>query len=81
MFFMASPSGFVNNTDKLLNLLPPEVASEILLIVQAIGGLVIVYLIFLGVRLYMQRKQLRMIREMNEDIKIIKKRINKLEKR
>ena len=74
---MVSPSGFVDSGSQILDILPPEIANEILLIIQTIGGLLIVYLIFLGIRLYWQRKQLKMIKEMHEDIQIIKKRLNK----
>ena len=78
---MVGPGAFINGSDQALQIIPPEIASQILLIVQALGGLFIVYLIFLGMRLYWQKKQLRMIREMNKDIKIIIKKLNIEDKR
>ncbi len=72
---MVSPNGFVEGGSQILSVLPPEIASTILLLIKTIGGLFIVYLIFLTVRLYFQRKQTKMIREMREDIKDIKKRL------
>ena len=72
---MVSPNGFVEGGSQILSVLPPEIASTILLLIKTIGGLFIVYIIFLTVRLYFQRKQTKMIREMREDIKDIKKRL------
>ena len=72
---MVSPSGFVEGGSQILSVLPPEIASTVLLLIQTIGGLFIVYLIFLAVRLYFQRKQTKMIKEMHDDIKDIKKRL------
>ena len=72
---MVSPVGFVEGGKQVLGVLPPEISNEILLIIQTIGGLIVIYLIFLGVRLYWQRKQLKMIKEMRDDIKDIKTKL------
>lgn len=73
---MVDPNGFVETGQQALELLPADVAGLVVFLVQAIGGLLIVYLIFLGVRLYMQRKQTKMIKEMRDDILLIKKKLN-----
>ena len=73
--FMASPTGFVEGGKAALSVLSPEIAGQVLLLIQAIGGLFVVYLIFLGIRLYFLRKQRIAIDEMRQDIKKIKKRL------
>ena len=72
---MASPTGFVEGGKAALSVLPPEIAGQVLLLIQAIGGLFVVYLIFLGIRIYILRKQRIAIDEMRQDIKKIKKRL------
>lgn len=79
---MVSYSGFVEGGKQLLNILPVELAKDIIFIIKILGGLFAVYLIFLGIRLYWQRKQMKMIKEIYEDIKEIKKKLkikNRLE--
>ncbi len=46
-------------------------------LVQFIGGLLVIYFIIAIVRFFMQRKQNKMIKEMRDDIKLIKTRLNK----
>ncbi len=72
---MVSPDSAQNVAGTIISVLPPEIAKQLVTLVQAIGGLFILYLIFLGIKLYMQRKELKLIKEMNEDIKKIKKRL------
>ena len=72
---MVNPDSAQNVAGTIISILPPEIAKQLVTLVQAIGGLFILYLIFLGIKLYMQRKELKLIKEMNEDIKKIKKRL------
>lgn len=74
---MVSPDTAEGVAGGFLSVLPPEIAKDLVFIVQAIGGLFILYLIFLGVRLYFIRKQTKMIEEMKEDIKKIKRKVYK----
>ena len=59
----------------VVSILPPEIASQLVILVRAIGGLFILYLIFLGVRLYFIRKQTEMIKNMVKDVELIKKKL------
>lgn len=72
---MVGPDSFMNNSQEVLSIFPSEVASQIVFWIQALGGLLVVYLIFLAVRIYMQRNQMKMIREMRDDIKAIKRKV------
>ena len=67
-----------------LSALPAELASRldfILVVVKAIGGLVVIYLIFFMIRTYFLREQTKMIKEMKEDIAYIKKNLVKRKKK
>jgi|SaaInlV_200m_DNA_3_1039701.scaffolds.fasta_scaffold45845_2 predicted PurR-regulated permease PerM len=67
-----------------LSALPAELASRldfILVLVKAIGGLVVIYLIFFMIRTYFLREQTKMIKEMKEDIAYIKKNLVKRKKK
>ena len=72
---MVTPTAAEGVAETIVSVLPPEVASQLVLLVQAIGGLFILYLIFLGVRLYFARKQTKMIAKMKEDVEKIKKKL------
>ena len=72
---MVSPTTVENVAEGVVAILPPEIASQLVLLVKAIGGLFVLYLIFLAIRFYFIRKQTRMIREMNEGIEKIKKKL------
>ena len=63
----------VNN---VVSVLSPELASQvtsIMVLLKAIGGLFLIYLIFYIIRFYFIRKQTKIFKEMREDIKLIKK--------
>ena len=72
---MVSPTTVENVAEGVVAILPPEITSQLVLLVKAIGGLFVLYLIFLAIRFYFIRKQTRMIREMNEGIEKIKKKL------
>jgi len=62
----------------VVSVLSPELASQVnsmMILLKAIGGLFIIYLIFYFIRFYFMRKRNKMINEMNKDIKIIKKKL------
>ena len=54
--------------NQIVNMFPPEVASQISFWIQAIGGIFVVYLVILLFRTYSQYK-------MSRDIKLIKKKL------
>ena len=63
---------------EFLNLLPNEVASKIdflIIIIQALGGLFIIYLIFTILRFFAIRKQNKIIEEIRSDVKFIKNKL------
>ena len=72
---MVSPDGVENVAGTVVSILPPEIAKQLILLIQAIGGLFILYLIFLGVRLYFNYKSMKNIRKMREDVELIKKKL------
>ena len=57
----------------VLESLPVELAGRIDFIIQAIGGVIVIYLIFALIRFYTLRKQMKIINEINKDVKNIKK--------
>jgi len=72
---MVNPDTAEIVAEGVVSILPTEVANQLIILVQAIGGLFILYLIFLGIRLYYIRNQNKKIKEMGNDIKLIKKKL------
>lgn len=67
----------------VINILPSEIASKLdllVVLVQAIGGLAVIYLIFLLIRFYLVKKQTKMLEGMQKDIAFIKKKLMKSKK-
>jgi hypothetical protein len=60
--------------------LPAELTQKLVWVVQAIGGLFLIYLILLGFKLYFTRKQTKMVYEIKEDIDLIKEKLGIKEK-
>jgi len=70
----------VNGEDinQVLNALPAEIVSRLdflLVLIKALGGLFILYLVFFGIRTYFLREQTKMIKQMRKDISIIKRKL------
>ena len=64
----------------ITDILPSEILSKIdflIVLIQALGGLIVIYLIFMIIRFFMIRKQNKIIEEIRKDIKLIKKKIKK----
>ena len=64
----------------VIDVLPSEIVSKIdflILVLQALGGLFILYLIFFVIRFYFLKKQTKMLAEIQKDIGLIKKKLNK----
>ena len=64
----------------MVSVLSPELASQVtsmMIILKAIGGLFIIYLVFYIIRIYFIRKQTKEFKEMKEDIKSIKKSLKR----
>jgi hypothetical protein len=67
--------GLEEGAQQVISVLPPDVASSVVFLVQAIGGLLVIYLIFLVIKLFMLRKHGKMLKEMHSDIKLIKRKL------
>ena len=67
----------VNNTNQIVNLLPQELVSKITLVIQALGGLFLIYLILIIIRIYLMKKEIEMIKQIRKDIQLIKRKIKK----
>ncbi len=67
----------VSNTDQIVNLLPQELVSKINLVIQALGGLFLIYLILIIIRIYLMKKEFKMIKQIRKDIQLIKRKIKK----
>lgn len=64
----------------ITDILPSEILSKIdflIILIQALGGLIVIYLILIIIRLLMIRKQNKIIEEIRRDIKSIKNKIKK----
>ena len=72
---MVTPDSVGNVAGTVVSILPPEIANQLIVLVQAIGGLFILYLIFLGVRLYFNYKNMKNLKKMKEDVELIKKKL------
>ena len=76
----------VNGDDitEVISSLPVELASRldfILVLIKAIGGLFVLYLIFFAIRTYFLREQTKAIKAMKRDIAYIKKSLINRKKR
>ncbi len=72
---MVSPDSAGSIAGTVVSVIPPEIAKQLIILVQAIGGLFILYLIFLGARLYFNYKNMKNLKKMSEDIEKIKKKL------
>ena len=72
---MVTPNAAENIAETVVSTLSPEIAKQLIVLVQAIGGLFILYLIFLGVRLYFNYKNMKNLKKMQKDVEIIKKKL------
>ena len=69
--------------NSVVSVLSPELAAQVssmMVLLKAIGGLFIIYLVFYVVRFYFVRKQTKAFKEMREDIDWIKKSLKKKKK-
>jgi len=75
MFFMVVDG---NDINQVLEALPTEIVSRLdflLILVKALGGLFVLYLVFFGIRTYFLREQTKMIKQMRKDISVIKRKL------
>jgi len=64
----------------IVEILPSEIASKIdllITVIGALGGILIIYLIFEIVNFILNRKRNKKIEEIRKDVKFIKDRVNK----
>jgi len=64
-----------NIIEEILGTLPNEISSKIdlmIILIQALGGLLFVYLILMAIRIIMIRKQNKLINEIKRDVKYLK---------
>jgi|SaaInlV_120m_DNA_4_1040238.scaffolds.fasta_scaffold185031_1 hypothetical protein len=71
----------VEETDitNVINALPIEIASKLdflLVLIQALGGILMIYVIFILIRSYFLREQTKMLKEMRKDIKSINRKLS-----
>ncbi len=69
-----------NNISGVIDLLPSEFASRIdflIVLIQALGGLFILYLIFFVIRFYFLKKQTRLLEGIQKDLIYIKNKLRK----
>jgi len=64
-----------NTTNQVLGILPGVLGEKIVILLQAIGGIFFLYLIFLIIQLYLKRKEVHMIEKINKDLDLIKKKL------
>ena len=65
----------VENTTQILSLFPEELVSRITWVIQAIGGLFVIYITLMIVRIYLLTKEIKLIRQMKKDIEFIKRKL------
>lgn len=65
-----------NTTTEIIRLLPEAMAEKILFYLQAIGGIFLIYIIYSIIKFYFLRKESIAIREIQKDIKTIKRKLN-----
>ena len=64
-----------NIIEEILGTLPNEISSKIdfmIILIQALGGLLFVYLILMAIRIIMIRKKNKLINEIKRDVKYLK---------
>jgi len=64
----------------IADVLPSEILSKVdflIVLIETLGGLIIIYLVITILRFFMTRKQNKIIEEIRKDIKLIKKKIKK----
>ncbi len=67
-----------NILEGILGILPNEISSKIdlvIILVQALGGLLLVYLVLMIIRFFMIRKQNKIINEIRNDVRFIKNKL------
>ena len=71
------------NINEVIRILPAEIVSKIdllIILIQAIGGIFTIYVLFIIIRFFMTRNQGKIIKEIRDDVKFIKNKIKKKNK-
>jgi len=66
--------------EEVINILPQEIIPKVeflILLIQALGGLLVIYLILSVIRIIMIRKQSKIIKEIRKDVKYLKNKLKK----
>ena len=64
-----------NVLEGIIRALPSEISSKIdlvIILIQALGGLLFVYLVLIAIRIIMMRKQNKLINEIKRDVKYLR---------
>ena len=64
--------------EEVINVLPGELVSKVeflVIFIQALGGLIFIYLVLSVVRFFMLRKQNKIIDEIKQDVRYIKNKL------
>ena len=70
--------GIEGNISEVFEILPRELASKLdflIILLQALGGLFILYFFFFAVRFYFLRKQTKILKNIQKDIIFIKNKL------
>ena len=65
----------VENATQVFSLFPEELVSRISWVIQAIGGLFVIYIALMILRIYLLTKEIKLIRQMKKDIEFIKRKL------
>jgi len=69
-----------NGVGNVIDILPSELASKLdflIVLIQALGGLFILYLIFFVIRFYFLKRQTKLLKEIQKDVVYIKNKLKK----
>ena len=67
-----------DNLGEVINILPQEIISKVeflIILIQALGGLLVIYLFLSVIRIIMVRKQNKVIGEIRKDVKYLKNKL------
>jgi len=64
-----------NETVQAISLLSQEIFSSIGWIIQAIGGLFVIYIILIIVKMFLMKRELNILKQIEIDVKKIKKKL------
>jgi len=64
-----------NETLDLIAAFSGELAAKIGWVLQAIGGLFLIYVILIAIRIFLMKKEINMIKQLQKDMKYLKRKV------